>query len=152
VSSRQRIVLLALAAVVLVAGIALAASSGGDDEPGGDGARPGVRDQANPAGGGGETSASTQERPAPRVDSIRIRDGRPAGGVRTFRYERGDVIRLRIAADAPGEVHIHGFDREVAVDPSGARMVRMRADLEGIFEVEEHDSGELLARLEIRPR
>jgi FtsP/CotA-like multicopper oxidase with cupredoxin domain len=149
VTSRQRIVLLAIAAVVLAGGIALAASSGGDD--GGEQSAETTPAQTQAA----ETEPGETQRaapPKPRVESIRIRGGRPVGGVKTLRYERGDTIRLRFVADAPGEVHVHGFDEEYPVGPGGPRVVRMKADLEGIFEIEDHGSGELLAKLEIRPK
>ena len=150
---RQRIILLLIAAVVLVGGIALASSSGGDDD---DGESPAQTTPAETqAAGDGETAADTAEQPAPppkpRVDTIRIRDGGPVGGEKELRYERGDTIRLRFVSDAPGEVHIHGFDRYVQVG-GGAKTTSFKATLEGIFEVEEHGSGEILARLEIRPQ
>ena len=143
VTPRQRIVLLLLAAVALAGGIALASSSGGDD-----------REQA-----GTTTSAPTPTEPdqatpaPPRVETIRMRGRAPVGDPRTLRYERGDTIRLRFTSDVAEEVHVHGFERYVDVPAGGAaKTVRFRASLEGIFEVEAHGSGELLARLEVRPR
>lgn len=141
---RQRLVLLVIAAVVLVGGIALAASSG-DDEDGG------TQTTAQQTTARQTTEEERPEPPKPRVDTIRIRDGAPAGGQKELRYERGDTIALRFVSDAPGEVHIHGFDRYVDVGTS-AKVTRFKADLEGIFEVEEHGSGEILATLEIRPK
>ena len=149
---RQRIVLLVIAAVVLVGGIALASSSGSED----DGGTETTAQQTTPAAtepAGGETTAAEEEPepPKPRVDTIRIRAGAPVGGQTELRYERGDTIALRFLSDAPGEVHIHGVDRYVDVGTS-AKTTRFKADLEGIFEVEEHGSGEILATLEIRPK
>ena len=149
-TSRQRIVLLALAAVVLIAGVVLAASSGGDDEPEQSGAS--TTEQVQTVAPGGTTTVAAEpEKQEPRVETIRIRDGKPAGGEKTLRYKRGDTIRLRFASDAPGEVHIHGFDLEVGVGPGGDKVTRFKANLEGIFEIEEHETGEVLAKLEIRP-
>ena len=152
-SPRQRIVLLLIAAVILVGGIALASTTGGDEESG----TPETTAQTQPAqttGDAGTETAPAEEEPKPpppRVDTIRIRDGGPAGGQKELEYESGDTIRLRFVSDAPGEVHIHGFDRYVQVGTS-PRTARFKADLEGIFEVEEHGSGEILATLEIRPK
>ncbi len=148
---RQRIVLLLIAAVVLVAGIAVAASTGGDDGPESAGTTTATPDQANPVGG--ETQAETQEAPPPpRVETIRMRGRAPVGEPRTFRYERGDTIRLRFTSDVAEEVHVHGFDEYVQVPAGGTpKTARFKANLEGIFEVEAHSSGEILAKLEIRP-
>lgn len=148
---RQRIVLLLIAAVILAGGIALAASSGGEEEPERAGTTP-PASETQPAGVETTTAGERpQPPPRPRVDTIRIRGGGPAGGERTLKYERGDTIALRFVSDAPGEVHIHGFDRYVQVGRS-PRVTRFKANLEGIFEVEEHGSGEILATLEIRPK
>ncbi len=75
-----------------------------------------------------------------------------ADATRTLTFERGDTIRLRFVSDVAEEVHIHGFDRFVDVPAGGTRTVRFAAALEGIYEVESHGSGELLAKLEIRPK
>jgi hypothetical protein len=147
---RQRIVLLIIAAVVLAGGIALASSSGGED--GEEGA--GTSTPAQTRSDGVQTTTDGEQpapAPEPRVDTIRIRDGKPAGGEKELRYERGDTIALRFVSDAAGEVHIHGFDRYVDVGRS-PRVTRFKASLEGIFEVEDHGSGEILAKLEIRPK
>jgi len=151
VSSRQRVVLLLIAAVILVAGILLAAGSGGDEEPG----RTETTAIPPPETTPGENGTTQQERPPPvprpRVETIRIRGGKPAGGQQELEYESGETIRLRFVSDAEGEVHIHGFDEYVQVG-TRPKTTRFKADLEGIFEVEEHGSGEILATLEIRPK
>ena len=147
---RQRIVLLIVAAVILVGGILLASATGGDGDPG----TPETTTQADSPPSGGETTTredTPAPTPPPRVETIRIRDGGPAGGEQTLEYESGDTIRLRFVSDAPGEVHIHGFDRYVQVGTT-PKTTRFKANLEGIFEVEEHGSGEILATLEIRPK
>ena len=149
---RQRIVLLAIAAVVLVGGIVLAASSGSDEGSSDPGTETTAAPQTVQTTGPGEKPEEEPERPEPRMEVIRIRDGKPAGGVKTFKFDNGETIRLRFTADSPGEVHIHGFDHEFDVNDTGSKIVRFKADLEGIFEIEEHDTGELLAKLEIRPK
>ncbi|HEX8206406.1 MAG TPA: hypothetical protein VF587_10140 [Solirubrobacteraceae bacterium] len=146
---RQRIVLLIIAAVVLVGGIALAASSGGDDESSDSGGTTPAQTQA-----GVQTTPEGEEQPAapkPRLETIRIRGGKPVGGAQTLKYDSGDTIALRFVSDAPGEAHVHGFDKEVEVSRE-AQIIRFKANLEGIFEIEEHDTGELLAKLEVRPK
>lgn len=154
VSNRQRIVLLAVAAVVLVAGLALAAAGGGDDDAGSETAATPTIAPPGEAGGSTTSEEAPEATPAPpRVESIRIRGGGPVGEPRTLRFQRGDTIRLRFTSDAASEVHIHGFDREVQVPAGGRpRTVRFEADLEGIFEIEAHETGEQLAKLQVRPR
>jgi hypothetical protein len=160
VSSRQRIVLLLVAAVVLVGGILLASSSG-DDE--GSDAQPATQnttpsDTSADGTGGTEAPPETQAEeppapPPPRVDDIRMRGRAPVGEPKRLKYDSGDVIRLRFVSDVAEEVHVHGFDDYVQV-PAGnkPKLYRTKADIEGIYEVEAHSSGELLAELEIRPK
>lgn len=153
-TSRQRIVLLALAAVVLVGGIALASLSGGDDDSSSSSETTAQATTPGETAGDGETAKTTKERPKEevRMENVRIRDGKPVGGAKTFKYERGETIRLSFTADSAGEVHIHGYEDEFELTPDQAHVVRFKADLEGIFEIEEHDSGELLAKLQVSPK
>ena len=156
-TSRQRIVLLAIAAVVLVGGILLASSSGEDDETGG---AETTAAQTTPAEDGatadeptgGQEAEEEEAPPPPRVETIRMRGRAPVGDAQTLSFERGETIRLRFVSDVAEEVHIHGFDRYVQVPAGEAKTARFEASLEGIFEVESHGSGELLAKLEIQPK
>lgn len=63
----------------------------------------------------------------------------------------GDTVRLRLRSDVAEEDHIHGYDEYVDVPAGGTATARFEADAEGIFEIESHGSGELLAKLEVRP-
>ena len=137
-----------LLALLAVLGLSLVlVACGGDDEPEQSG--PSTQQQVQTTGPG--EKPKEDEPKAPRMETIRIRDGKPVGGEKTLRFRRGETIRLRFAADAPGEVHIHGFDQEIGVGPSGDKITRFKASLEGIFEIEDHETGEVLAKLEIRP-
>ena len=155
-SSRQRIVLLLVAAVVLIGGIAIASSSGGDDdEPASTettAATPTETTEREPAETGEEPEPEPEAPPQPRVETIKMRDHAPVGDAPRLKYEHGDTIRLRFVSNVADEVHIHGFDRYVQVPARRPTTERFEADLEGIFEVEAHESGELLAELEVRPK
>lgn len=152
----QRIAVLALAAVVLVGGFLLARGSGdeGDDTA--------QTTQAAPASTVGETAPNEPEHPAatapeetevpaPRVETIRLRDRAPVGEPRTIEFDSGETVRLRFVSDVAEEIHIHGYDRYVQVPGGGSARTRFEADAEGIFEIEAHSSGELLAKLQINP-
>lgn len=152
-NAKQRIAIVVAAIVILAGGLVLAQSA--SEEDGGERAaqtQPAEDPTVTAEGSGGTTAPQTTPAPpAPRVETIRMRGRAPVGEPQTLRFERGDTIRLRFVSDVAEEVHIHGYDRYVQVPAGGSARTRFRANAEGIFEVESHGSGELLAELEVRP-
>jgi len=160
-SGAARIGLVAAAIAVLAAGFVIA-SGGGDDEQARRSDEP-PRTTTQAGDGGAERSGGTA-RPSesadhgdraqagrPTVEVVRVRGGKPVGEVKTLEYHRGDRIRLRVTADAPDEVHVHGFDVEKRVGPSAPARFNLEADIEGRFEVELHESGAQIATIEVSP-
>jgi hypothetical protein len=162
VSAGQRIAILVVAVVVLAGAFVLA--RGSDDEGESESVRP-PQAQTAPAddgtvtsdGTGGATAPADGETrtqaapPPPRVETIRMRGRAPVGEPRTLEYDSGETVRLRFVSDVAEEVHIHGYDRYVQVPANGSARTRFKANAEGIFEIESHGSGELLAKLEVQP-
>ena len=64
----------------------------------------------------------------------------------------GDQVTLRFTADRPRELHLHGYDREVEVEPSEAATLTLEATRTGRFEVEDHDTGAELGAMVVEPR
>ena len=64
----------------------------------------------------------------------------------------GDRIVLRITTDSPLEVHLHGYDIERELEPGEPAELSFRADLTGRFEIENHETEEVLGTLVVRPR
>jgi hypothetical protein len=60
-------------------------------------------------------------------------------------------VRLAVRSDRAEEIHIHGYDRYVDVEPGKVERARFPARLEGVFEVEAHSDGTLLANLRVEP-
>jgi FtsP/CotA-like multicopper oxidase with cupredoxin domain len=164
VNSGQRIAILVGAVVILAVGFVLA--QGSDDEGGQEADRtPAEQTVAQDEAANTETSGGTggaeapttpteaAPAPAPRVDSVRISDGQPAGGkAKTLKYESGDTVRIRFTAESgASEIHIHGYDKTVEVPAGQSETVRFKANAEGIFEIEDHHTEALLAKLEVRP-
>lgn len=148
-SPGQRIAALAVALVVLVGAFVLTRSD--EEEP-----RPTEPTATvTPDTVASSATAPREETPAPpptpRVETIRVRGGKPVGEPRTIEYKRGDTVRLSFRSDAAGEVHIHVYDRYVQLEAGSAASARFKADKEGVFEIEEHGTGALLAELEVRP-
>ena len=56
-----------------------------------------------------------------------------------------------MGSDQPGEVHIHGYDKYLDLEADKPARTRFKADLEGIFEVENHDTAAQIAELRVNP-
>ena len=152
-------------AALAVAVIAFVIASPGSDDGDGEQAAQTTTTQAET---GGETEAETetevetetepepQPPPEPPVTRVRIKGGQVVGGPKTVELAKGDAVRLVVAADAPDEIHVHGYDITKNAGPGAPARFVFRADLEGVFEVESHvaeDAGRnpLVARLVVNP-
>ncbi|MGD9738811.1 MAG: copper resistance protein CopC [Bauldia sp.] len=60
----------------------------------------------------------------------------------TIRVRLGETVELRLMADEPQVVHLHGFDIETEVAPHSPVTVLFNADLAGRFVAEAHDVNE----------
>jgi hypothetical protein len=95
--------------------------------------------------------------------SIVIRGRSVEGPQRTIRATQGTMLELAFAADETVELHLHGYDRHLTVQPGGEAVVRLDAKFAGRFPIEAHRFGGsaggspsrghvVLLYLEIHPR
>jgi hypothetical protein len=80
---------------------------------------------------------------------------------RLLRVDKGDLVRIRLKADTPGEVHLHAYRLVTKVTPGSTSELKFTARATGRFRIEWHPAGEAskgdhhgppLARLEVRPK
>ena len=64
---------------------------------------------------------------------IRIRAGRPVGGVLRRSVKRGRRLRLVVRSDVADEVHVHGYDLSRDVRPGVPAEILFRASIAGRF-------------------
>lgn len=81
---------------------------------------------------------------------VTVSGGAVVGGGRT-RVPLGTLVRLRVAADTPDEVHVHGYDIMAPVTPDEPAILEFTADIPGIFEVELETAGLPIVELEVSP-
>lgn len=106
-----------------------------------------------PAGATGATGPEQASKPArDPIRTVRVRDGEPVGGPLVIRVKNGDRVRFRVSSDTRDEVHVHGFDFEQAVVPGKGTKFDFKAKIEGVYEVEMHASGAIIAEVQVRPR
>ncbi len=115
--------LAALAAVAVVLFVVL--SDGGDDE-------------SDSTTATTVTTATTATAPPePEFEVITLKSGEPVGGVQELEVHQGRPGADRGRLDEPQEdVHIHGYDIEEPIKPSGTVRFDFTAKLDGKFELE----------------
>jgi FtsP/CotA-like multicopper oxidase with cupredoxin domain len=101
-------------------------------------------------GSPGASTPAARPRPAP-VPVIRVRHGKPVGGVRKIEVRHGDTIRFRVVSDVADEIHVHGYDIKKDVPAGGSVAFAFPAKIEGGFVVEMESRGEQIAQLEVQP-
>ena len=143
-SRNQRVGLIVGAVVVLVAAFLLIRPTDKDENP-----EPASAPQPRTTAPDRTAEAKPAKPPSPTVS---IRDGKPAGGVKTIEFSSGDSARINVTSNQPAEIHLHGYDIEKAVQPGKTTVVRFKADIDGIFEFEDHDSGAELAKVKVNPQ
>ncbi len=137
----------ALALVVcasLSAGLIAGCGDSSDDE----GSAPST---ASPAG---PTSVPTAVSAAPTTEAVGTIDvefagGQVRGGRRTEKVKLGEQVRIRAVSDVAEELHVHTYDRRLALQPSQPAEVVFTADIPGRHEVEFEKSGREALTLEV---
>jgi FtsP/CotA-like multicopper oxidase with cupredoxin domain len=159
---RNQRIALVVAALAIAAVAFLVARPDADD--GADPSATATPAQTETQTGTGEDSAEPQptmedESPSPsppKVARIDIKSGSVAGGAKTIEVARGATVRIVVTADAPDEIHLHGYDITRNAAPGQPARFRFKANAEGAFELESHvaeDAGldAQVARLVVTP-
>ncbi len=84
-------------------------------------------------------TAQTVTRPAePKatVITIRIKDGKPVGGITRVTVEKPQRVELVVHSDVADEVHVHGYDLHQDVEAGGTARIGFPATIQGVFEAE----------------
>lgn len=98
-----------------------------------------------------ESDAPKPEPPEPEVTKIEVEGGQPVDGVAEIEARKGEDVLLKVTADAPEEVHIHGYDVSKPVGPGQPASFDFTAELEGVYEIELENSAVPIAELRTRP-
>ncbi len=94
--------------------------------------------------------APTEDIPAdPIIIEVMVAGGvvTPAGS--EVRVPVGSTVRLLIASDMKDEAHVHGYELTLELATGTLAELEFVADIPGIFDVESHESGQLLCLLRV---
>lgn len=80
---------------------------------------------------------------------VTIADGGVSPPFDTYEVALGADVRIEITSDVADELHLHGYDLELELEPGEPGVLEFTADIEGRFELETHDLGLQLLQLEV---
>jgi len=146
-SRGQRLTFLGIAAVIAV--VAVIVLAGGDDSEDGSSntAATATATPSATAATGGAAAEEGTPTPTPTPKPVLLK----AGSEKALNYEQGETVRFRVTSDVPEEIHVHGYDITKEVPAGETVTVSFKADINGIFEIEFHNSGAVLAQLKVVP-
>lgn len=114
---------------------------------------------AGPSPGPVVTTASTAASPSASVSvsptapaptaSFEVKGHKLVAGPRTVPVKLGTEVILEVLVDTADELHVHGYDKKVAVTAGNPTRVSFVATIPGVFEVELH-SGVKLCDLRVQ--
>lgn len=101
--------------------------------------------------GGHKPAAETPDASAPGDAPAFTVTGAEVEGPKQISANVGEELIFTVQADIADEVHVHGYDATVPVEPGETVTVQLQADIPGVFEVELEGSGLLLTQLRVSP-
>lgn len=101
-------------------------------------------------------SASPTLKPSPtatpthRVEQVKVVSGKitPEGKILQLRVNQ--PLTLEISADQPGELHVHSTPERTISYPKGQSSWELEIPRPGVVEIEDHHSGALVFKLQVR--
>ncbi len=78
---------------------------------------------------------------APRRFQIAINQRKVDGAVKTVRVTEGDAVELVFTGDEPAELHLHGYDLTLMLEPGVPASLSLTAKIAGRFPIEAHRFG-----------
>ena len=124
--------------VASVLAMALAACGGGDDNQAG----------ATTAAAAGSATTGAGAAGAQTVE-IAVTGTKVQTAERRVKVPLDGKVRLEVTADRADEVHLHGYDRKVDIEPGTPAVLEFTADVPGVFEVELEEAGLKLVELQV---
>lgn len=114
-------------------------------------------------GAGADASATTSSTPtssAPTGEtdsanaataSFTVEGGERVSGPERVEVAVGETVAIKVISDTADEVHVHGYNKTVALRPGEPATLEFEAAIAGVWEIELHGSGALLTELRVTP-
>jgi heme/copper-type cytochrome/quinol oxidase subunit 2 len=99
-----------------------------------------------------ETTGAKQQPPSPPpIPNVRVKGGKPVGGIQNLTFNKGDTVQFKVTSDVADEVHVHGYDVHKNVAPGHPVTFRFPGKIDGEFVVELESRAEQIASLKVNP-
>ncbi|MEV6573516.1 hypothetical protein [Streptomyces sp. NPDC051577] len=85
-----------------------------------------------------------------RTVTVAVRDGKVVPAPGRVEVGRGERVALRVTSDRADTLHVHGYDKELALPAGQEATLILTVDRSGLFEVETHESDLVLTQLLVR--
>lgn len=83
------------------------------------------------------------------VVPFEVADGKRAKGPAGVEVKVGDRVVIQVTTDAPDELHVHGYEKTLKIEPGKPATLRFTAHLPGVWEIELHEGGGVLTELKV---
>lgn len=83
--------------------------------------------------------------------TIDIVDGRLASGDSVIRVHQNKTITIKITANMTDELHLHGYDKSLQLQPNKTTDITFKASMAGRFEAELHSDKSPVFAVEVHP-
>jgi hypothetical protein len=90
-------------------------------------------------------------RAAPQFELV-VRGRKLVSGPAVLRVQQDDPVIIGVTSDEAEELHLHGYDLKLELEPGVRGTLAFKADRSGRFEYELEHSGTELGALEVLPR
>jgi hypothetical protein len=97
------------------------------------------------------TAGGKKKPTPPPVPVVKVKGGKPVGGIKKITVNKGDRVRFRVNSDVSDEIHVHGYDFHKDVKAGGNVSFSFPAKIDGEFVVELESRGEQIASLVVNP-
>lgn len=139
----------ALAAPALVLCLALVGC--GEDEPAEPATEPTPEVPTSQSTGKAEKEKPTkQQAPAGATLAVQVSGSQVSPSGRAISMSVGDVLTVQVTSDRAGELHVHSSPEQYVDFKAGETRRDIAVDKPGQVDIEEHETGALVARLLVR--
>lgn len=97
---------------------------------------------------GDEESNADSDAP-PKIIKVRFADGKVTPSGDRIEIEAGQEVQLVVAADEPGEIHVHSEPEQELEYDEGEKVFKLEFDKPGVVDVESHDLEQIIVQLEV---